>query len=316
MTRGLGWLAGLLGIGVMLAFLAVMAALQREPPAQMLTFRGLSARIPPNTRAGHAGPLYIDVPDGYTATLFLSPITGGLYLEWPGGSQVTGLGTNYYDGYVDWELVRDPAGNEGWMAAPYLAEQYTAGRTPGPGDRDYLSAVHWEGPIELCVNPDGGPPGLDGDRFVSLVAEGVQRWQDAADNRLPLVSNGRCDSSPDARGDGVNTIGWTDDMGLVIAAQTWPNADQGVVSEMDVRLSRGYFTRLLIHNPTRQLEPCVLSTLVHELGHVLGLDHPRARSLPSSMRAVGAARCDKAEPTTFDAANLLRLYAPGDAAAR
>jgi hypothetical protein len=258
----------------------------------------------------------VNVPSGYTATLYLSPITGGLYLEWPGGSQVMALGTGYHDGYADWELVRDPAGNEGWMAEPYLAELYTAAHTPVSRDDDYLSAVHWETPIALCVNPAGGPPGLDGDRFVSLVGEAVQRWQGVTQNRLPLVSNGRCDSSPDTRGDGINTIGWTDDMGLVIAAQTWPNADEGVVSEMDVRLSRGYFTRLLIHNPTKQLEPCVLSTVVHELGHVLGLGHPQARSLPSSMRAVGASRCDKAEPTSFDAANLLRRYAPDVAAAR
>lgn len=311
MTRGLGWMAVALGAGLVVAFVAVMVALQRDPPAQMLTFRGLSARIPPNTRPGQNGPLYVNVPPGYIATLYLSPITGGLYLEWPGGSKVAALGTGYFDGYVNWELVRDPAGNEGWMAEPYLAAQYTAAQTPGPRDMDYLSAVHWEMPIALCVNPTGGPPGLDGDRFISLVAEAVQRWQGVTDNRLPLVSNGRCDTSPDTRGDGINTIGWTEDLGLIIAAQAWPNADQGVVSEMDVRLSRGYFTRLLIHDPTKQLEPCVLSTIVHELGHVLGLNHPDALALPSSMRAVGAARCDKAEPTTFDAANLLRRYAPG-----
>jgi hypothetical protein len=315
MTRTLESIAGLVGVGLVAAFVAAMIALQREPPSQMLTYRNLSARIPPHTRPANTGPRYVDVPPGYTATLFLSPVTGGLYLEWPGGSQVTALGTGYNDGYVDWDLVRDPAGNEGWMAAPYLSEQYTAARTPSPRDADYLSDVHWEGPIALCVNPAGGPAGLDGDAFVGLVETGIQRWQDAVQGRLPLTSNGRCDSSPDARGDGINTIGWTEDMGLVIAAQTWPNADQGVVSEMDVRLSRGYFTRLLIHNPSKQLEPCVLSTVVHELGHVLGLDHPRAKALPSSMRAVGAARCDKAQPTDFDAANLLRRYAPDDALA-
>ena len=312
MTRVLHWTAGLVGIGLMLAFASAIMLLQQAPPSQMRTYKGLKARIPPdNLRPGRSGPLYVDVPGDYTATLFLSPITGGLYLEWPGGSRVTALGTGYFDGHADWELVRDPTGNEGWMAAPYLNEQFTAARPPTPADEAYLSAVHWEGEIAYCVNPAGGPPGLDGAAFVNLVEGAAARWQEVAEGHLPLVSHGRCDTSPDTRDDNVNTIGWTPDLGLVIAAQTWPNADQGVVSEIDIRVSRGYFERLTIHDPTKQLEPCVFATMVHELGHMLGLDHPRARSLPSSMRAVGASRCDKAQPSEYDRTNLLHRYAPG-----
>jgi hypothetical protein len=303
------WWPALIGIGLLLAFVGIMIALQREP-SRTLAYHGFAARIPPNTRPGRSGPLYVDVPASSTATLFLSPITGGLYLEWPGGSRVTALGTGYFDGHADWELVRDPAGNEGWMAAPYLSERYTADRPPSPGDEDYLSDVRWPGEIDFCVNPSGGPPGLDGDAFVALVEQAADRWQDVADGRLPLVSQGRCDASPDARGDGVNTIGWTDDLGLVIAGQTWPDADHGEAHEMDIRLSRGYFERLVEHDPTKMLEPCVLSTVVHELGHLLGLDHPRSRALESSMQAVGASRCDKGQPTATDAANLLRRYGP------
>jgi len=59
------------------------------------------------------------------------------------------------------------------------------------------------------------------------------------------------------------------------------------------------------------LETCVFSTLVHELGHLLGLDHPRSRAVPSSMQAIGASKCDKGQPTAADQANLLRRYAPG-----
>jgi len=109
----------------------------------------------------------------------------------------------------------------------------------------------------------------------------------------------------------VGSIGWVDDLGLVIAAQTWPNADQDIVTEMDIRLSRGYFQRLQAHDPDKTLETCVLSTLVHEFGHLLGLDHPRSRAMPSSMQGLGASRCDKGQPTASGKANLLRRYGPG-----
>jgi hypothetical protein len=310
----LRWAIGLVGLGLLLGFAGTIVRLQADPPSQMLTYRGLKARIPPEARPSRTGTLYVDVPPTYVATLFLSPITGGLYLEWPSGSRVTALGTGYSDGYADWELVRDPTGNEGWLAAALLNERFTAAIPPAPGDQHYLSAVWWAGEIAYCVNPSGGPPGLDGDAFLALVDRAAQHWQEVAEGRLPLASRGRCDTSPDARADGVNTIGWIDDLGWVIAAQVRRNAEHGIIGETDIRLSRSYFTRLTLHDPTKQLEPCVFSTVVHELGHLLGLDVPRARSLPSSMQAVGASRCDKGQPTDFDKANLLRRYAQAGAA--
>lgn len=253
----LRWVSGLVGFGLLLVFAGIVLRLQADPPSEMLTYRGLKARIPPDARPSRTGSLYVDVTTTHVATLYLSPITGGLYLEWPGGTRVTALGTGYFDGYADWELVRDPTGNEGWMAAPFLNEQFTADRPPRPGDEDFLSAARWAGEIEYCVNPSGGPPELDGDAFVTLVDRAAQRWQEVAEGHLPLVSLGRCDVSPDARTDGINTIGWTDDMGLAIAGHAWPNAEQGIVSEMDIRVSRGYFTRLVYHDPKQRLEPCV-----------------------------------------------------------
>src|SRR5439155_11503348 len=137
------------------------------------------------------------------------------------------------------------------------------------------------------------------------------RWQEVGEGTLPLVSHGRCENAPTDLGDGMNAIGWVDDLGLVIAAQTWPNADHDIVTEMYIRLSRGYFQRLQARDPGKTLEMCVFSTLVHEFGHLLGLDHPRSRAVPSSMQGVGASRCDKAQPTASDKANLLRRYGPG-----
>ena len=143
----------------------------------------------------------------------------------------------FFDGYTDWELVRDPSGNAAWVAALLLSEQLTA--IDPPADEAYLGPVWWDGQIVFCTNPAGGPPGLDGDAFVALVERAATRWREVAEGHLPLVSRERCESSPDTRDDGTNTIGWADDLGLAIAAQAWPNAERGVVSEMDIRLQPG-----------------------------------------------------------------------------
>jgi hypothetical protein len=270
--------------------------------------QGLPPAMPEAAQVRPTGTLYLDLPATYSAPLYLSPTEGGLIAEWPGGTRLTALGTGFDDGHATWQLVRDPVGNDGWMAELYLGGELSA-EVP-PAGEEYLASVYWEGEIAYCVNPTGGPPGLDGDAFVALVERATARWQALAEGALPLAPRGRCASDPTVRGDGVNTIGWVDDLGLVIAAQAWPDAELGVVREIDVRVSRGYFLRLRERDPTRTLRQCVLSTLVHELGHLLGLDHPRSRTLPSSMQAVGAARCDKGQPTASDKQNLLRRYAP------
>jgi hypothetical protein len=301
------WGAAVVGAGLLLAFCAAIWLLQ--PPQQpRQTFRGLAPHIPDGALASQRGAWYVDLPGDYVAPVYRSPIAGDLLAEWGGGVSISMLGTRFFDGFTDWELVRDPVGNEGWMPALFLSEQPPA--MADEADTDYLGPVWWEGEIAICVNPAGGPPGLDGDAFVALVERAAGRWQDLVDGALPLVSRGRCASSPDTRDDRINTVGWADDLGLAIAAQAWPSAERGVLSEVDIRVSRGFFTRLQARDPTKMLQRCVFSTVVHELGHLLGLDHPRSRMLPSSMQAVGASRCDKGQPTAWDRLNLLRRYAP------
>jgi hypothetical protein len=302
------WGVGLAGAGLLLAFCAAIWLLQRPPQNHLQTYRGLPPNIPEAAHPSAIGDRYLDLPADYTASLYRSPVDGTLIAEWPGGTQVTALGSRFFDGFTDWELVRDPSDNEAWVAALFLAETLTT-IDPSPDD-EYLGPVWWEGEIAFCINPDGGPPGLDGEAFVALVEGAAARWQQVAEGHVPLVSRGRCESSPDTRDDAINTIGWADNLGLVIAGQAWPNAEHGVVSEIDIRVSRDYFLRLQARDPAKRLQTCVFSTVVHEMGHLLGLGHPRSRALPSSMQGVGASRCDKGQPTASDRANLLRRYGP------
>ena len=278
------------------------------PNVSLRAYRGLPPLVPEVAQPSSSGPYFVDLPTRYVAPLYRSPTGGELVAEWPGGASMAGLGMRFDDGHAGWQLVRDPSGNEGWVAELFLADQPPVEGVPA--DETYLGALHWEGEIGLCANPVGGPPSLDGDTFVALVERAAARWREVGEGAMPLADHGRCDHDPRARGDGVNAVGWVNDLGLVIAAQTWPDADLGVVGEMDVVVSRAYFERLAARDPSRTLERCVFSTLVHELGHVLGLDHPRSRLLPSSMQGVGASRCDKGQPTATDSRNLLRRYAP------
>lgn len=304
----------LAGVGAILliAFGFAIAVLQPGGHPLLALDRTPLPDLPPGAHAHLGGPRYVDLPMGYRASMYASPVDGGLVGEWHGGTPVVALGPRFHDGYGDWLLVRDPTGRDGWIGEVFLGAEppRAAGPAPaGPGvEETFVGPVRWAGPIRFCVNPTGGPAGLDDDAFVRLVEQAAERWRALVDGRLPLESLGRCGSDPNDHADGATTVGWAPDLGLMIAALTWPDVESGVAGEMDVVLSRGFFERLRLRDPTRTLRACVLSTTVHELGHVLGLDHPRDRLLPSSMQAVGASRCDKGRPTAADRANLLRLY--------
>jgi hypothetical protein len=295
---------------VLLAACLAILLCRLDPAAGLRIYRGLPPDIPEAAQPGESRPVYVNIPAINVAPLYRSPIDGGLVAEWPGGTQVLTLGSRFDDGRAQWDLVRDPAGNEGWVGSLFLDGRLSVVDPLTEADDDYLSSVSWTGEIVVCANPAGGPPGLDGDAFVALVERAIAKWQEVAEGTLPLTSRGRCEYDPTQRGDGINVIGWVDDLGLVIAGQAWPDADHGTLGEFDIWVSRGYFERRLAHNPTRSMRACVFSTVVHELGHLLGLDHPRSRALPSSMQAVGASRCDKGQPSVTDKANLLRRYGP------
>ena len=298
------------GLGTTRLLLAVSVAMllgQHAPHDDLRVYRGLEPAVPEGSQEGKRGTLHLNFPAAYTTPLYLSPTEGELVSEWPGGTPFAALGKSFDDGHASWQLVRDPSGNEGWVTNLFLDEQFLT-LEPQP-DEDYLTAARWDGEVIYCANPAGRPPVLHADAFVALVDRAAARWQAVGENTLPILSRGRCANDPSALGDGVNTIGWVDDLGLAIAAQAWPDMQHGIIREIDIRLSRRYFLSLQARDPMKTLQKCVFSTLVHEMGHLLGLEHPRARMLASSMQDFGTARCDKGQPTASDKKNLLRRYA-------
>jgi len=55
------------------------------------------------------------------AVLRRAPATGERVASWPGGTDIVWLGEEQQVAGRGWKKVRDPDGNEGWMASDLLA---------------------------------------------------------------------------------------------------------------------------------------------------------------------------------------------------
>jgi hypothetical protein len=222
---------------LLLAICLFLVMIRPAPTGANAAHHGVAPEIPESAQASEVGLRFVNLPPLNRASVYQSPTVGPLLSEWPGGTEVAALGQRFNDGRANWQLVRDPLGNEGWIGEVFLSEHPPVDEPPT--GEPYLSSVAWAGDIVVCANPDGGPPGpgnLGGDGFVKLLDVAIASWQEATDGVLPMVSRGRCDHDPNQRGDGSNTIGWTPDLGLIIAGLAWPDADQGTLSEVDIML--------------------------------------------------------------------------------
>jgi hypothetical protein len=122
--------------------------------------------------------------------------------------------------------------------------------------------------ITICVDPDGGPrterPLLD------LVRDAVGRWQYVTGGKIPLVVAGLCPGRG-LHDDRNSVVGGSALSSLKIAqAQLSTHSDE--VNEADITLRPD-------ENPSAA---CLLSVLLHEVGHVAGLAH-QAPGAPSIM---------------------------------
>ena len=75
--------------------------------------------------------LLIANTEGEGASIRSEPATGRRIAAWPDGTEVTWLGEDRRVAAATWRHVRDPDGNDGWIAAQYLTEPApTATATP------------------------------------------------------------------------------------------------------------------------------------------------------------------------------------------
>ncbi len=139
-------------------------------------------------------------------------------------------------------------------------------------------------PIQVAVYPTGGPPGAE-----TLVREAVATMRSATGLDLVVIGsygghapNWNFEVAP-VRPDDPITVSWQD--GEAIAAMTDDTAGLGgsyTMSNSDgsrrfvagtIALSRDYYAELAQRGDRAEAE----AVLMHEFGHVLGLDHVHSR---------------------------------------
>jgi hypothetical protein len=118
--------------------------------------------------------------------------------------------------------------------------------------------------ITFCVNPDGGPAQI-ASPLDDLVNDAVNIWQRHAEGSLPLYVSGLCPGASITRGDGISVVGWGSLDGKMIG-QANVKLSRDRVKEADILLEASLPADLLS-------EQCLVRLLLHELGHVIGLDH-------------------------------------------
>lgn len=126
-------------------------------------------------------------------------------------------------------------------------------------------------PVHFCVSAAGGY--VNADQFTQAVESSFDAWG------APYVNDGAC--NPPRQDDGVNQIGWgaLDDPpgGNVYEAGLTQTVSQECTANCDandfVRLSEADITIDPAPPAEFRGRTCLFSTLLHEAGHFLGLDH-------------------------------------------
>ncbi|TAK20385.1 MAG: hypothetical protein EPO26_17580 [Chloroflexota bacterium] len=211
-------------------------------------------------------PRLKDLPNGY----------------WAEGTRVEVISGTIIANGQRWARVRGPMKSEGFALSRTLSSDpprhsMDAGfartaRFTGPG--------RWVGEYAYCLDPAGGPRNLPPLLVHDAAARAAALWMAATQQNVTFTDLGDCESDATLHKNGVNTIAWGDPRDAEdkpIFANSWQRLAGDRIVEADIMLS----AKLLARGPTggpgwlskRSSWSCLIDTVVHEFGHVVGLEH-------------------------------------------
>ena len=194
---------------------------------------------------------------------------------------------------------------------PGQVQEPTAGMAEAMWSRWFTWASE-DIPVVVAYNPANEPAGVDGELAVH---SGMETWNGAGQNAFWFNYGGWTSTPPDSCKSGlvtpdqVNIIGWRTDLPTGILATTCvePSPAGGRQAiEMDMVISTRISWSTAAETPEEAYD--LRSNVLHELGHVLGLDHSNADG------AVMASRLEKGTQVrelTKDDIDGVRAIYPG-----
>lgn len=215
------------------------------------------------------------------------------------------------------------------LAHPALAYEQTMTCNPSgiyacrPGE--VAKGVHWDRrDLEFVINQRGskdiapGPNGRIADTLITSIRESFQTWTQPDCAELRITFKGLTD-----REDVGFTRGEPDNANIVMWREQWPypgarsayaltsvtfSVNTGVISDADIELNGDLFTWSDEPRPA-PTDVDVRNTLVHEVGHFIGLDHsPNTEATMYAMAPEGEIK--KRTLHEDDIAGVCAIYPP------
>ncbi|MFN0147095.1 MAG: matrixin family metalloprotease [Dehalococcoidia bacterium] len=170
-------------------------------------------------------------------------------------------------------------------------------------------------PVTVYYNPAGEPAGVDG---LGALREGMASWNSVPRQYFRFIDGGLTgaaagDCTSDVPGDGLNTLSWGDLPPRVLGRTCYVSDGRSRVDNQD-RIFEGDIvlgkrTRFSTVAVTPQDSYDLRSNVLHELGHLLGLDHTDKE--PAVMLPTLSLGLQRRTPTDDDVDGIRALYGDG-----
>lgn len=171
---------------------------------------------------------------------------------------------------------------------------------------DDETAARWkESQVQVHVDLEVRPNGLGREEWLSIVQKGLHAWNEVPGAQLQLVYAGESNSRSFGESSHTHDIFWIDNaeewrrkvgggergaLGVTIAPYNCPSKKGGMREIFDADLVMNAVTAFAWSEMCAPGEKCIsiAGTLIHELGHFIGLGHPCVNCSWSLMSAQAA----------------------------